>query len=183
MLGLYLRTAYCIKESIMGRKAKYAQKHVYQPYVDHARTFFDIPDGVYIDFGFGRYTYKGGYAKMYSMEYHEIRLDKRGGHAWILEAILHELKHVEQKVTKRYTPGNSRNTVIWEGKEMPFYNLTTNKNKRGNRQNYWNAPWEVEARQAEKLAKKIFPNDALPEKRIYLGAIGNVKIYKVKGNV
>lgn len=162
----------------MGRKAKYATVAKYQPYLDHARKFFKIPEDVFIELRFAFFKHKGGHARYYNMRYFEIALVKDGTHSWILQAILHELKHVEQRVTGRYVSIGRLDKIKWEGEEYGFYTLTRNKNKKNNRKNYFESPWEIEAREAEEMATIVFPNDSLPTEKVIVGKVGGVTFYK-----
>lgn len=65
----------------------------------------------------------------------------------LLETIFHEMTHVKQFVFDGWDMGDDEDTVVcWKGKEREYDEDT----------DYWNAPWEVEARRMGRKLTKMY---------------------------
>lgn len=186
----------------MSRKSKYATYTKYKPYIKVIMDDLGITDKVDVDFIFSTWQRKGGDAKLYSWDQIEgkfqgrVRIDKRGTHAWIIEALMHELKHIEQyisgrlswnvtwkqEVTKR---GKVDNIPYrhWNGVLTRQYKLMPNKQGRANTE-YLNNPWELEARDYEQESNRLrlFTKNQLPKAKTtkeLVGVVGSVKFFKI----
>lgn len=76
----------------------------------------------------------------YLIHVHDCRSTKR-----LLDTVFHEMTHIKQSFFDGFCMGVDGGAVLWKHKEREFDKET----------DYWNAPWEVEARrEAKKLVKK-----------------------------
>lgn len=188
----------------MSRKARYATITKYRPYIKVIMDDLGLTDKVEIDFIFGTWKRKGGDAKLYDGKPSKydgkyqgrVRIDKYGNHAWILEALMHELKHIQQYVTGRLSWNVTWKTEVskrgkytsvpyrkWDGKLTRQYKLMPNKSGNPNPE-YLNNPWEIDARDYEQESNRLrlFPNNELPKaktERILVGKVGGVTFYKI----
>lgn len=178
----------------MGRKPIYATQRKYQAYIDIIMEDLGLTGKVFIDWSFKPLRKISGNAILYGntddlMRYGEITIASRNSHRYTLLTIMHELKHIQQYYTGRLQNSdgewNKKKTKwlhfsLWDGERVRDYSNARPAQKKEFK-GYLDSPWEVDARAYEDQLERLFPKAQLPEKRIFLGAIGNVKIYKVKG--
>lgn len=179
----------------MGRKAKYATLSKYQPFIDVILKDLDLIGKVEIEFVFGSWKKKGGDAwtakeplangKYFS----RVRIDKHASHVKTLSTIMHELRHVWQRVTetmsyghyKNYTNNRGRFTSkfcrYWMGEE--YEHVPLHYDVKGY-QKYLNLPWEVDARTYAEKHEQLFPDGKIKqETKKLVGSVGKVKFYKI----
>lgn len=161
---------------------KHATITKYQSYIDIIRKDLGLPDSLHIDVEFGTWKNKGGDATYWNHRHARIRIDKTGDHKWVIEAILHELRHIWQYHTKllssvlvkedRAFVGEIGKTTFykvsqfsyfewmqeWKGKLYPSYSKATARTH-PNHKKYMNSPWEIDARDYEKEIYRLFPNE------------------------
>lgn len=161
----------------MGRRAKYATTEKYQPYFDIIRKDLNIPDDFRCHLEFKRMVGEtAGYASYRPNSFYgsSVVLTNHFSHKWTIEAIMHELKHIQQFISGRlkhttYVAMNKDGSVRKNAKPIAGY-LWDNKMYRPDqasknpeiRDRYLNQPWEIEARAYEKEIKRLFPNNQLP---------------------
>lgn len=182
----------------MGRRAKYSTQKKYQAYIDVVMRDLKLTGKVFIEWEFGGPWRKfGGDAYLSDeetgtgMRYGRIRLDKTAGHAWTIRSIMHELKHIQQRITGKMSKGYKKaikgkrgaiNIVWvhkWMGVETQLY-TSSPRNPKLN-QKYMDSPWEIEARDYEKQATRLFPNNKVQDQgtRTLLGKVGKTTFYKI----
>lgn len=66
----------------------------------------------------------------------------------LLYIVFHEMTHVKQAVFDGWEQHDTENLATWKGKVVP-YDVDDDKD-------YWNAPWEVEARAMGKELRKTY---------------------------
>lgn len=167
----------------MGRKPIYATLRTYQPYIDAIRKDLNIPDNYYVNVRFTILRNKGGYASE-----NEVVIDKRYSKEWTIEALMHEFRHIQQRVSGRYVStyvktkhGRYKYVILWDGVEYEYYNIVLARRK-GNIKLYYDRPWEIDARVYEKEIDRLFPNLEIPSPRVYVGTTkSGTKFYKMKG--
>lgn len=85
-----------------------------------------------------------------------MRINAELSHVRTLEVILHELKHVEQRYNGRLR--DLRNgVVLWYNTPMNI--IVTNSDEVSSSEEYYNQPWEVEARTYEDARVRLFPGN------------------------
>lgn len=183
----------------MGRKPKYATLRTYQPYIDIVMDDLGLTGKVMLDFRFAPYTTMGGDAILYEgvypngKRYGEIRIDNRSRHDYILETIMHELKHIQQQLNgmKMFfkTRINNRGRTVYDqytlwldGNEYKSYSHAAKRTHKDHSK-YLSSPWEADAYAYQNEVTRLFPNNQLPPKRIILGKMkhSGVTFYKIKG--
>ena len=176
----------------MGRKS-YLDK--YQPYIDIVMSDLGLTNKVNIQCEFGNWKSMGGDCILWKLtdtdgkRMGRVRVSKQSTHSYILETILHELKHIQQMYTERLSNTRQqmyktkRGTIAckwvcdWEGKTIDFY--TNSKNLRLDNL-YKNQPFEAEAYEYQKKWNTLFPNGKLATIRQRIGKVGKTTFYKVK---
>ena len=179
----------------MGRKPKYATLSKYQPYIDIIMDELGLTGKVKLEWVFGSWATMGGDAILYTpisnagVRWGLVRINKTATHNYILQTIMHELKHIQQYFLNKLSPSytvriiTNRGSVkhVWKTKwmdvEYDFY--TTSKNPQMTLK-YMSQPWEIEAYAYQTTVKRLFPNNKLPDSKKYIGRIDNIKFYKVK---
>lgn len=172
----------------MGRKPKYATVKNYRPYIEVIQRDLQLPDSLYINLYFGLFSSKGGDARYVNERYANIRITKDQGHEWTIQALLHEIKHIEQFHTKRLEHhcikkrnGKCSWHYKWKGEVHLQYNKYVHSDNPTLFKLYEQSPWEIEAVDYEKSLLWLFPNLELPARRIYIGqTTKGTKFYKVK---
>lgn len=158
----------------MSRAAKYATLNKYQPYIDIIRRDLNIPDDVVVKVTFNPLRRIGGSAGHDGVTY-RIRISKFSSHSYVIISLMHEFRHIYQRVTGKYVPKNGKD-VLWNNIPYKLQNVSKNKKKHNK---YLNSPWEVDARNYQYQVSRLFPNYQLPDTRVYVGSIGKSTYYKV----
>jgi len=152
---------------------RYATLTKYQPYIDVIRKDLKIPDDVYVEVKFANLRgSKEGDCTYYHKRYLEVRVSKFLSHKNILGVLMHEFRHVYQRINNQLV-FVKRGKELWNNKEFAQYSARKNWN------GYYNAPWEVDARFYEDYHTALFPNGELPPQRKLIGVVGRVKFYKI----
>jgi len=172
---------------------KYATFKKYESYIKVIMDDLGLTGKVIIEWEFGVWRRMGGDAVLYATEFENgmrfgrIRIAKNAAHKWTLEAIMHELKHIQQYQQKRLhlaypelvktNRGTDKTVwkVKWMDQIMDFHDCSKNPKIQTM---YMNQPWEVEAYDYQKEIYRLFPK---LNQKTYIGAINNIKFYKTKG--
>lgn len=158
----------------MGRRAKYATLSKYRPYIDIIRRDLNIPDNVIVKVTFNPLRRIGGSAWYDGVTY-RIRISKFSNHSYVIISLMHEFRHIYQRITGKYV-AKSEKDVLWNNTPYKLQNVSKNKKKH---QQYLNSPWEIDARNYQDQALRLFPNYQLPDTRVCVGTIGKSTYYKV----
>lgn len=176
----------------MSRISKYATYSKYEAYIVRVMDELDLTGKVQLTWRFRYWKRKGGSAYL-STEIVDgkrigtVDISNRNTHAYTLQVILHELKHIQQMLTNRlqlgYTMeevtvrGKKRNVpaVLWDGILMKFHRLS----RKAERAAYFNDPWEKDAYAygTDAQVQALFPQYAIEYKAT--GMIGKSKFFKV----
>jgi len=152
---------------------KYATLKQYQPYIDVIRKDLKIPDNVYVEVKFAALrSSRDGDCTYHHSRYMVVRVSKFLLHTEVLDTLMHEFRHVYQRVNKLLV-FVKRGKELWNNKEFIQYSARKNWN------GYYNAPWEVDARLYGEYNKILFPGGKLPVQRKYIGKVGKITFYKI----
>lgn len=167
---------------------KYATQRKYQPYIDIIMKDLGLYGKVDITFVFRSYKTFGGDA-MYNKVFKTgvIRIDNAAEHQYVLETLMHEIRHIWQVYTgirtghfwSQYTNANGEFEELdcWKGKIYKVYNHAVQRQHKEHKL-YMNSPWEIDANRYEKKRSKLFPNNNLQQSKI-VGKVGKATFYKV----